>query len=181
MSLVSVICSQYPLNLADPKTRSSVESVLNSHYKNLELIAWRPESQESLGDWDDTRVRWLTPQDIRLGAAAALNEAVRQSHGDFIAWIEPGDIWSPDKLSQQVAALESAISEVAISPTVPSPVLGFPPIPLPNSTHPCLIIYVSITFGRRYRILSFDGKLSAASEASMNQDRFWEGGTSGFA
>lgn len=122
MSLVSVICSQYPVNLTDPKTRSSLESVLNSRYENLELIAWLPQSQSPPPDWDDTRVRWLVPQDSLSGAAAALNEALRQSQGDFIAWIEPGDIWSPDKLSQQVAALESAAtSETAIAY---SPVAG---------------------------------------------------------
>jgi glycosyltransferase involved in cell wall biosynthesis len=41
----------------------------------------------------------------RQGPGAAMNAGIAASRGDLIAWLEDDDLWPPDKLARQAAAL----------------------------------------------------------------------------
>ena len=54
----------------------------------------------------DPRYRYLKLE-ANQGLAAALNAGLKASSGEIIAFLEQDDIWLPDKLSRQLAALEN--------------------------------------------------------------------------
>lgn len=75
------------------------------------------------------------------GVAAALNHGVRLATGPFVAFLSADDVWQPDKLALQHAALGDADNRLVfghmlhfISPELPEDVaatLVAPPFPMP--------------------------------------------------
>jgi len=53
------------------------------------------------------RIRVLPPDDSRRGAAAARNRGIAESSGDFVAFLDADDLFAPDKLEHEVAALDA--------------------------------------------------------------------------
>lgn len=111
MSLVSVICTAFPTDLDSAETRASLESVLAGTYQQFELICIGAgetgnASEQLDSEQLDSRLRWVEPSPT--GNLTALEQAVAQSRGELITWIQPGDRWQPEKLSRQVAALAAA-------------------------------------------------------------------------
>jgi len=88
--------------------RRAVDSVLAQDYRARELIVVND------GSTDDTRAV-LEPyrgaitviDQPNRGMSAARNAAIRAARGDFIAFIDADDWWLPQKLSRQVALLQS--------------------------------------------------------------------------
>lgn len=48
------------------------------------------------------------------GVCATLNEAVKSAQGEFISMIATDDVWAPDKIERQLAALRAQPPEVAV-------------------------------------------------------------------
>lgn len=110
MPLVSVI-SLYAAD--DPPSPASLPSVLSGQHRDLELIAIGGDRQTLPSELrNDDRLRCLPRH--HDNDAAALNAAIANSQGDYIAWIQPGDEWQPEKLSRQLDALQNA-PEAAIA------------------------------------------------------------------
>jgi glycosyltransferase involved in cell wall biosynthesis len=100
--LVSVVIATY--NMSQYLTKA-IDSVLAQTWTNLELIVvddgstdGTPGKMESFED--DPRVRYLPTEN--QGQPRAKNRGVRETKGDFIAFCDADDLWSPNKLAIQM-------------------------------------------------------------------------------
>jgi len=104
--LVSVVVPAY--NCA-PFIGEALESVYRQTYGHWEVIVVDD------GSTDDTRAT-LTPHMGKIrylyqdnqGGSAARNNAVKQAHGELIAFLDADDIWLPEKLELQVRVMRES-------------------------------------------------------------------------
>jgi glycosyltransferase involved in cell wall biosynthesis len=86
----------------------AIRSVLAQTFGNFELIIVDDASEDSIDDvvkaFQDRRVRWITHEE-RLGGGAARNTGIRNSGGEFVAFLDDDDEWYPQKLARQMALL----------------------------------------------------------------------------
>jgi len=102
--LVSVVITTY--NGAHFLEYFSIPSVVAQSYQNWELIIVDD------GSIDNTEevvkkfpsIRYFKHQKNR-GLAAAMNTGIRESRGEYIAFLEHDDVWLPYKLEEQMKAL----------------------------------------------------------------------------
>ena len=112
---VSVIIPAYN---ALPYLPQTVESVFTQTFEDFELLIVNDGSTDGLAQWAST----LTDERVKVihqsnqGPGAARNEGLRQSQGEFIAFLDADDLWLPTKLAKQVAELE-AHPEVGLTHT----------------------------------------------------------------
>lgn len=107
--LVSVIVAAYN---AERFIEATCRSALAQTHTPLEIVV----VDDGSTDGTAAIVERLTAADPRLrlirqtnqGVAAARNRALAASTGDFVAPLDADDLWDPDKVARQVAALESA-------------------------------------------------------------------------
>ena len=111
--LVSVIMPVY--NRAHLIGRA-ISSVLGQSYQRFEIIvvddASTDELTTALAAIDDIRLRCIA-HPYNRGAAAARNTGIAAAQGEFVAFLDSDDIWYPDKLAFQVAAMRDQPAEVA--------------------------------------------------------------------
>jgi glycosyltransferase involved in cell wall biosynthesis len=84
----------------------AIDSVLAQTSRDLEVIVVDDGSSDgtpALAARYDSPVRWLR-QDNR-GVAAARNRGIAESRGRFVAFLDADDLWRPEKLERQLAAL----------------------------------------------------------------------------
>ncbi|BAY09531.1 glycosyltransferase family 2 protein [Calothrix sp. NIES-2098] len=109
MKLVSVII---PLYKAEKYIAATVQSVLAQTYKNFELLiiddGSPDQSVEICQQFTDPRIK-IIRQDNR-GVAAARNQGIRESQGEYIAFLDADDLWAPTKLEKHVNHLENCTS-----------------------------------------------------------------------
>lgn len=103
--LISVVVTSYEHELY---VEEALESVLRQDVDDLEVVVVDDGSRDSsplkIGAIDDARVRLLRLADNQ-GAAAALNLALQQVRGDYVAVMSSDDAWVPGKLAKQLAIL----------------------------------------------------------------------------
>jgi glycosyltransferase involved in cell wall biosynthesis len=111
--LVSVIIPVY--NRAYSVGRA-VASVLDQHYQHFEIIVVDDASSDglagALGEFSDSRLQCVA-HPINRGAAAARNTGVAAARGEFVAFLDSDDVWFPEKLAYQVAAMRDQPPEIA--------------------------------------------------------------------
>lgn len=104
--LVSVIVPTY--NRPD-FLRRTMESILTQTYRDIELIVISngisPVNEQTVTAFGDARVRYAD-QDNSGGPSAPRNHGIRLARGKYIAVCDDDDLWLPEKLAKQVAALE---------------------------------------------------------------------------
>jgi len=87
----------------------AIESALAQTWPRKEIIVVDDGSTDATprvaSRVGSTRVKVVTRP--HLGAAAARNEAFRLSQGDYIQWLDADDLLAPDKIEQQLAALDA--------------------------------------------------------------------------
>jgi glycosyltransferase involved in cell wall biosynthesis len=85
--------------------REAVDSVLAQTMTDLELIIVDDDSRDGslavMGRLREERIRAYALRE-NIGAAAALNFAIQQARGEFVAVINSDDRWEPHKLARQL-------------------------------------------------------------------------------
>lgn len=89
----------------------SIRSVMNQTYGHWELIIVDDGSTDATAD----KVHALKATEARIhyvfqknaGQGEARNKALRESKGDYIAFLDSDDLWVMDKLSTQVAMMQN--------------------------------------------------------------------------
>ena len=114
--LVSIITPVY--NRAGVISRA-IRSVQAQSYTNWELLLCDDGSTdgttEVITSFQDRDKRiGLLRHDTTLGAADARNTPMRAARGKYIAFLDSDDEWFPEKLSRQVAHLESLPENVGV-------------------------------------------------------------------
>lgn len=98
--LVSVVITTYnrPGYLPD-----AVESARSQTYENVEIVVVDDGSDtpatDVLGDIPDVTI---VRHETNKGANAARNTGIRESNGEYIAFLDDDDSWLPGKIAQQV-------------------------------------------------------------------------------
>jgi len=85
----------------------TIDSVLTQTYTNYEIIVVDDGSTDNTKEVLERygkKIRYFYQEN--QGQATASNYAVRQSKGDYLAFIDDDDLWLPEKLEQQVKVLE---------------------------------------------------------------------------
>lgn len=91
------------------KTLSAIESVLNQTYQNIEIILVDDGSTDDMTalknkvkDYDNLK---LFTQKKNAGPAAARNRGIKESTGEYIAFLDSDDLFMQDKLEKQLASM----------------------------------------------------------------------------
>jgi glycosyltransferase involved in cell wall biosynthesis len=114
MNLVSVILPVY--NSAAYLERT-INSVLSQTFSQLELIIIDDGSTDQSVEVANTyahlpNVRLITQ--INAGAAIARNTGLKSAKGNYIQFIDAGDVISKDKIEKQVASLHGGFDKLAV-------------------------------------------------------------------
>jgi glycosyltransferase involved in cell wall biosynthesis len=103
--LISVMIGAYN---AAPYLGEAIESVFAQTHRPLELIVVDDGSDDGTGDVARAYGERLTlVRQERGGNGAARNSAVERARGDFFAFLDADDRFTPEKLEHQLAALTS--------------------------------------------------------------------------
>lgn len=90
---------------------ATVRSVLNQRDVDLEVVvvddASRDGTAGALAEFDDGRVKVLRHDDPR-GVSAARNTGIAASGGAWVAFVDDDDLFAPDKLAAQLAAISES-------------------------------------------------------------------------
>ena len=113
MPLISVIVPAYN---AEKTIQATIESVLKQTFTDFELLVVDDGSSDStvaiVANIADARVRLIAGE--HAGASASRNRGFAQSNGELVAFLDADDLWTPDKLAAQLAALQNN-ADVAVA------------------------------------------------------------------
>jgi glycosyltransferase involved in cell wall biosynthesis len=106
MPLISVIIPAYN----NEKTiRETIESVLNQSFRDWEIIIINDCSTDStleiISSIQDDRIKVFSYPNA--GVSVSRNRGFYLSKGEFIAFLDADDLWTPDKLESQLKALQA--------------------------------------------------------------------------
>ena len=103
--VVSVIIRTYNRALLLQK---AILSVLNQTFQDFEIIVVNNYSTDNtievVRSFNDERIRIINIRNKGI-IAKSHNVGLKESHGDYIAFLDDDDLWCPEKLEIQVAYL----------------------------------------------------------------------------
>ena len=109
-----------PLYNAEKTLESSVRSVLNQTYSNLELIIVDDKSTDD--SYKIAKAIQLKDERVVLiklsnnsGAGIARNYAIEQANGNYIAFLDADDQWMPTKIQKQLEAFSKTDATLVCS------------------------------------------------------------------
>ena len=106
MPLISVVV---PVFNGEKTIKETIESVLKQTFTDFELLVINDGSQdltvEVVEKIQDSRIQVYSYPNA--GLAASRNRGIDRSTGEYIAFIDADDLWTPDKLEDQFNALKS--------------------------------------------------------------------------
>lgn len=100
--------------------QNSISSVLDSSYKNLELLVYNDASTDDTGEI----IRKLAATDPRIklfdghtnkGAGYARNFLLQKVSGEIIAFLDSDDVWYREKLQEQIATMVFTDADIVTS------------------------------------------------------------------
>ena len=104
--LVSIIMPSWN---TDRYIAESIQSVINQTYSNWELIIVDDCSTDNTDDvvasFQDERIKYFH-NEKNSGAALTRNRALIEARGEWIAFLDSDDLWSPKKLEKQIAFMK---------------------------------------------------------------------------
>ena len=107
MKKVSAIIPVYG---AEKYIAATMQSVLDQTYKNFEVLiiddASPDRSIEICEQFTDPRIKIIRQKN--RGLPGARNTGIRHAQGDYLALLDAGDIWLPEKLEKHVEHLENS-------------------------------------------------------------------------
>jgi glycosyltransferase involved in cell wall biosynthesis len=105
MPKVSVIIPTYNSARFLPE---AIESVLKQTFQDLEIIVVDDGSTDNTGEVVAPYLDRITFSEIPNGGPArARNRAIRESSGEYVAFLDADDIWYPHKLERQMGVFSS--------------------------------------------------------------------------
>jgi glycosyltransferase involved in cell wall biosynthesis len=94
---------------------TAIRSVLDQTFSDFDLVVVDDGSDDSIDEVvkavNDERVRSIRHEQ-RRGGAAARNTGIRNTDGEFVAFLDDDDEWYPQKLARQVSLLRCSNSNV---------------------------------------------------------------------
>ncbi|MBD2095223.1 glycosyltransferase [Trichocoleus sp. FACHB-591] len=106
MPLVSVII---PAFNSEKTVRETIDSVLHQTLSNVEIIVINDGSQDSTlevaASISDVRLKIFSYSNA--GVSASRNRGLIHASGDYIAFLDADDLWTPDKLQTQLEAFQN--------------------------------------------------------------------------
>lgn len=125
-SLVSIVM---PVFNAEKNIDNTIHSVLGQSYDNWELIIVDDHSTdktlEVIGQFKSEKIRVIICKK-NTGAINATNRGIRAARGKYLAFIDAGDVWQPDKLSRQLNFMSENKAGLVFSSYVFADVKGRP-------------------------------------------------------
>lgn len=120
--LVSVVMPTY--NRSFSFIWRSINSVLSQSYTNLELIIVddnqkgnvnKKDIETNIKGLDDERIKYIPHRDNK-GACAARNTGVKNSVGNYIAFLDDDDEWLPSKVEKQLEKFKNPLVGLVYCP-----------------------------------------------------------------
>ncbi|NET60616.1 MAG: glycosyltransferase [Symploca sp. SIO2E6] len=106
MPTISVIIPAYN---AENTIKETINSVLKQTFTDFELLVINDGSQDStlevISSVSDSRIRVFSYSNA--GVCAARNRGIAEATGEYLSFIDADDLWTPDKLEAQLAALQA--------------------------------------------------------------------------
>lgn len=104
---VSIIVNAYN---GEAFLAEALDSARAQTHQDWELVLWDDVSTDGSAEvfhsYDDPRFRYfLAPEHTPLGVARHM--AIGEARGEWLAFLDQDDIWSPDKLQQQLALVDA--------------------------------------------------------------------------
>ena len=155
--------------------RAAIESVLAQQWQPLEIVLVDGHSTDRTAEIarEYSAVRYIAQND--RGVAEAYNVGIAAAEGEFIAFLSHDDLWTPDKLSSQMAYLidhPEARYVVGQVKFFLEPGYAIPPGFRPQLLEAELVAYIMETLLARRsvfaRVGSFDQQLTSGEDV----DRF---------
>lgn len=85
----------------------AIQSVLDQTYQNWELVIWDDgsvdDTEKVVETFQERRIRYF--YEVNCGKPYALNQAIARASGEYIAFLDDDDYWTPTKLELQQAFL----------------------------------------------------------------------------
>lgn len=99
-----------PVYNAEAFLDETIQSVLGQTYPHFEYLlvndCSQDRSQEIIESYQyDSRIRLINLEE-NSGAAVARNRGLEAAQGQYIAFIDSDDVWSPNKLAEQLAFMD---------------------------------------------------------------------------
>ncbi len=114
VGMVSIVMPTYNVENIVSKT---IESVLEQSYPDWELIIIDDSSSDNtvsiLNQYSnlDNRIRVLK-NSVNSGAGISRNNGIKESNGQYLAFLDSDDLWAKDKLSKQVQFMKLTCAEI---------------------------------------------------------------------
>lgn len=114
--LVSVIINCYN---GEKYLREAIDSVIAQTYENWELVFWDNQSTDSTREivesYKNPKIKYFyAPEHTPLGEAR--NLAVEKSNGEYINFLDADDVWSANKLEEQIKLIVPGEVELVYTP-----------------------------------------------------------------
>lgn len=105
--LISVIVNCYN---GENFINRCITSILDQTYKNFEIIFWNNKSTDNTLDiikqYRDTRIK-IFNSELHTNISYARNEAIKNSKGEYICFLDIDDYWDKNKLEHQIESFTS--------------------------------------------------------------------------
>ncbi|OGZ06576.1 MAG: hypothetical protein A2942_00275 [Candidatus Lloydbacteria bacterium RIFCSPLOWO2_01_FULL_50_20] len=118
MPKVSIVIPTHnrPLLLA-----RAIRSVLSQTFSDYEVIVVddgdKPRVRDIVDALNDDRFRYIAHHPANQGGSATRNTGIKESHGEYVAFLDDDDEWLSEKLALQVEAIKGVDQEVGFVAT----------------------------------------------------------------